>query len=232
MYVTYSLLFLPLPSHHPFILTPCRSLHCPLQLVWECRTDASKFFFPPTDFDPSSAPAMLSCATLEKSGPPSLPALHPHPSTGKEPCNDRVASQESLQRHGMKSPLGQKVEKKGGLGPAGLTTTPNAMDRNSGSSEAVGTVANDGHGRQDGTGGGDKGAANGRNLMRPFAINFDEEVGISWTKGFRFGEGLSPSKYEFCRVWAPLRESPLYETPISIYISLVATSVSQTISKC
>lgn len=38
-----------------------------MQLVWECRTDAIKLFFPPADFDPSLAPAMLSCTALNTS---------------------------------------------------------------------------------------------------------------------------------------------------------------------
>ncbi|CAM9810210.1 unnamed protein product, partial [Laminaria digitata] len=45
------------------------------QLVSECRTDASKFFFPSPDFNPSPAPAMLSCAALDSSEPRSLPRL-------------------------------------------------------------------------------------------------------------------------------------------------------------
>lgn len=32
--------------------------------MWECRTDAAKFFFPPVDFSPCPAPAMLSCTIL------------------------------------------------------------------------------------------------------------------------------------------------------------------------
>lgn len=39
-------------------------LHDFLKLVWECRTDAKKLFFPPADLR-SPAPAMLSCATLD-----------------------------------------------------------------------------------------------------------------------------------------------------------------------
>ena len=53
------------------------------QLVWECRTDASKFFFPSPDFNPSPTPAMLSCAALESSEP-QLPPWRPLPAPGPE----------------------------------------------------------------------------------------------------------------------------------------------------
>lgn len=40
-----------------------------VQLAWACRTDSSKFFFPPANFHSSPTPAMLSCTALEESNP-------------------------------------------------------------------------------------------------------------------------------------------------------------------
>lgn len=44
-------------------------------MVWEFSTDATKFFFPPADFNPFPAPVMLSCAALDTSSAGGLSGL-------------------------------------------------------------------------------------------------------------------------------------------------------------
>lgn len=57
--------------------------------MWECRTDAVKFFFPPADFDPSPAPAMLSCTTLDTTPVGRSRLLSPaHSEVRRQPVDD------------------------------------------------------------------------------------------------------------------------------------------------
>lgn len=132
------------------------------QVVWECRTDPEKFFFPPTNFNTSVAPAMLSCATLatgESRLGPQLSVSGAAIADDGSPVakRDRFAGQEEQQ------------------GTNGVDTPPKAA----GSWEpelSERTADGEGHGKQGHSSESDGNAKSGVNLMRPFVINLDEEV--------------------------------------------------------
>lgn len=172
-----------------------------MQLVWECRTDAVKFFFPPADFDPSPAPAMLSCTTLDTTPVGLSHLLSPAPSEARQkPVDDgtseagpRIYSAPERDDIG-----GSRRRKKGAIGQGG----DNSLRQNSldvvgeqspgdesggvdGEAAAVAGVRRGRPGRQPGSriggGGGERHnktdkVTTGISLLRPYVIDLEEKV--------------------------------------------------------
>lgn len=174
------------------------------QLAWECRTDTSKFFFPPPDFnDKAPIPAMVSCVKLDTVVPNACPRS---PSSRQEVCND---GQESRQGQAQRSTiLKEDLRSKQIHGTTGDTRFVDGGGQQAGELEPgirKGQRVHGGNGNGPADCGGvnayskqegrrrkwrgdrrgdarssergrNGGRATGRNLMRPFTIDLKEEV--------------------------------------------------------
>lgn len=194
-------LLLPCSPDHPAVWGRWR------QLVWECRTDAIKFFFPPADFDPSPAPAMLSCTSLDTTaaGSSRLPPgerLSPAPSAVRQkPVVDGVivAAPKSSSEH-EDGDIGSSRRKQRARGQGGDSSLrPKSLDdggkrplgdERGGTEGKAATAAAPGDerrgrrtGQPDSDGGRDRLSKNdavttGMSLLRPYVIDLKEEVSL------------------------------------------------------
>lgn len=141
-----------------------------MQLVWECRTDASKFFFPPQDFDTSLASPMVSCVALDTGIPKLIQGRAPSIAQGQ--CTKLSVAYEKQDR---KPRMGV-----GGLGAEGVH---HQSESTSATGVCQGTEDGTNHKRRNG--GGDRSSrgvdngGTGKNSMRPFTIDFNEEASLS-----------------------------------------------------
>jgi len=172
--------------------------------VWEGRADASRFFFPPDDFDPSPAPAMLSCTALDTAEATGLPRLSPGGILPESPyaaagqhrrpqdAADQAAS--SCCPPGAGGGTSDSKKKHGGIEHAGESVRKGAQEeKTDGVTSKVASVAAAGisgerrhqHGIRGGKPGTDCGGsrqsksgktAAGISLLRPYVIDLKREV--------------------------------------------------------
>lgn len=162
-----------------------------MQLVWECRTDAVKFFFPPVDFDPSPAPAMLSCTTLDTTPVGRSRLLSPAHSEGRQKQADDGASVAAAPKTSSAPERGEigggpkKYQGASGQGGdnASRKQSLGGIEGEVAAAAAAGGERRGRRGRQPDSGGGgerhsknDKGSTTGMSLLRPYAIDLKEEV--------------------------------------------------------